>query len=95
MGCRREATSISLWLDCRNASNAILLYETAPAFDDNLFALMGSITMAGTSAPLITNVLILQNPAVPLAAFVRWKLKALAAGAPYEATFRVRAVLGS
>ncbi|MBK6693883.1 MAG: hypothetical protein IPG50_17000 [Myxococcales bacterium] len=88
---------IVFWLEVREitvtaATNITVFYETAPLKDDSLFISMTTnpaITVASTT-PTITKVLLQQNPAVPLARWVRWRLAASAAqSAAWDMTFRI------
>lgn len=72
---------IVFWLEVKSytgggLTSVTLDYETAPAKDESLFAKM--ITTANITAALALarqdKVLLAQNPTVPLARWVRWKL---------------------
>ena len=68
-----------------------LNYETAPLKDESLFSAMASssLTTAAMSPPLISKVLLSQNPSVPLSRWVRWRLTQASATAAWDATFRI------
>jgi hypothetical protein len=74
---------IVFWLETKSlvlatgVTSITLEYQTAPAKDESLFVPMTTaITLAAGSTPTITKVLLAQNPSVPLARWVRWKLTA-------------------
>jgi hypothetical protein len=87
---------IVLWLDTKAVTLAgltslTIAYETSPAKDDSLFTpMVSAVTLVAGTSPLITKVLVSQNPTVPLARYVRWKL--IPNGTPtgeYGACFRI------
>ena len=87
---------VVFWLEVRavskpGAGNVVLAYETAPTSDESLFQPLGTLTLAVAAAPVITQVKLSANPAVPLARFVRWKLAGTATG-NWSATFRIFAM---
>jgi hypothetical protein len=90
---------VTLWLEVRSVKNpgagtVVLSYETAPATDESLFVAMApGITLAASASPVITKVRLADNPGVPLARFLRWKLNGTAAGS-WSLTFRVHAFGG-
>jgi hypothetical protein len=49
-------------------------YETSPVKDDSIFAKMITTTALTTAVTRQDKVLLSQNPTVPLARWVRWKL---------------------
>ena len=65
-------------------------YETAPANDPTLFtAMVPEFLITGASAtPVVTKVLLSQNPACPVAGLVRWRLRQNAGGT-WRITFRI------
>jgi hypothetical protein len=70
---------IVFWLEVKSwtdggLTSVTLDYETAPAKDESLFVKM--ITTTAITAPVSRQdkVLLAQNPTVPLARWVRWKL---------------------
>jgi hypothetical protein len=71
---------IVFWLDVKSVTasgtTVTLQYQTSPVKDDSLFtAMVSAVSISGaTSTPTITKVLLAQNPTVPLARYVRWKL---------------------
>ncbi len=84
---------VVFWLEVRAVANpgpgsVTLSYETAPAKDDALFRAVASVTLAAASAPVITKVRLADNPTVPLARWLRWKLEGTAAG-DWSASFRI------
>ena len=84
---------VVFWVEVRavsnpGAGNVVLTYETAPALDESLFQPLGTVTLVASPTPVITQVKLSTNPAVPLARFARWKLAGTAAG-NWSATFRV------
>lgn len=84
---------VVLWLEVRavanpGAGNVTLSYETAPAKDEALFRAVASVTLAASSTPVITKVRLADNPEVPLARWLRWKLQGTAAG-DWSAAFRI------
>jgi hypothetical protein len=66
-------------------------YETAPIKDESLFSAMAtkSITATIMTPPFISNVILSQNPAVPLSRWVRWHLTTASATAAWDVTFRI------
>ncbi len=93
---------IVFWLEVRECTlvptggtSVILDYETAPMKDENLFRPMvtgSTLTAASASTtPTITKVLLQQNPTVPLARWVRWKLTANGTAGAWDLTFRLSA----
>jgi hypothetical protein len=94
---------IVFWLDVREASIApsgqtlTWYFETAPSKDNNLFLAMptaGAGVALGTSftpgVQTLQKVLISQNPGVPLATWVRWRVSPSGSiTLPWDATFRV------
>ena len=75
---------IIFWLEVKSVTlggltSITLDFQTAPVKDESLFVAMvtGRTLNSGTAAltqPLIDRVLVSQNPTVPLARWVRWKL---------------------
>lgn len=67
-----EATSVTL----DGATNIQVSYETSPTKDNSLFLPMtaAEVLTAPTTQPTITKVLLSQNPDVPLARWVRWRI---------------------
>lgn len=71
---------IVFWLEVKStilagATSITLDYQTAPAKDESLFAnMVTGVTLVAGTAPVITKVLLGQNPTVPLARWARWKL---------------------
>ena len=64
-------------------------YETAPLNEPTLFtAMVPEFLMTASSTPVLTKVLLSQNPTVPVAGLVRWRIRQNAAGA-WRVTFRV------
>ena len=88
---------IVFWLDVRELTNSAgtitMNYETAPTKDDSLFvAMVSGVTMAAAATPTVTKVLLNQNPTVPLARWVRWRISTTGVGAAgWDATFRILA----
>ena len=93
-----------VWLDVREitfpaggSTNLTFNFETAPSKDNNLFQVMTSIgpltsLTAGVqlTSGALPKVLLNQNPSVPLATWVRWRLTpGGASGNTWDATFRV------
>ena len=89
------------WLDIREASfpsgapnNLTFNFDTAPSKDSNLFQTMASLTLTSLASPGVQTplpkVLLNQNPTVPLATWVRWRLTpGGGSGNTWDATFRV------
>jgi hypothetical protein len=94
-----SSADVALWLEVRGVTNpgagtVTLTYETAPARDEALLMpLAPSLTLAASTAPVITKVRLADNPTVPLARFLRWKLAGTAAG-NWSVTFRVHVFAG-
>lgn len=64
-------------------------YETAPANEPTLFTpMVTEFLMATSSAPVVTKVLLSQNPTCPVAGLVRWRIRQNAGGA-WRVTFRI------
>jgi hypothetical protein len=64
-------------------------YETAPANEPTLFTPMVSeFLMTVSTTPVITTVLLSQNPTCPVAGLVRWRIRQNAAGT-WRVTFRI------
>lgn len=91
---------VVLWLEIRNVEfgggdSVLLSYETAPAKDENLFVLMTDApAMYTSSTPVVSKVLLSQNPPCPVAKWVRWRLwqGGTAPTAEWGVTFRVHGV---
>lgn len=85
---------IVFWLDCReitaSSGTLVMNYETSPTKDENLFAgMVSGVTMSASTTPTITKVLLSQNPTVPLARWVRWRISVSGATAAWDTTFRI------
>ena len=70
---------VVFWLDVKSIAlggltSITLDYETAPAKDENLFVKMITTTNLTAATSRQDKVLLAQNPTVPLARWVRWKL---------------------
>lgn len=71
---------VVFWLEVKSVTlggltSLTLEYQTAPAKDESLFTSMTTaVTLAAGTTPTITKVLLAQNPTVPLARYVRWKI---------------------
>jgi hypothetical protein len=71
---------VVFWLEVKSLilaglTSVTLDYQTAPAKDESLFvSMVTGVTLAASSVPTITKVLLGQNPTVPLARWIRWKL---------------------
>ena len=64
-------------------------YETAPLNDPTLFTpMVAEFLMATSATPLVTTVLLSQNPSCPVAGLVRWRIRQNAAGT-WRITFRI------
>ncbi len=86
-------TDAVLWLEVRSVSepaggSVTLAYETAPAQDERLFRAFWTQALAPTTEPIITKLRTGDQPVVPLARWVRWKVQGTATG-PWSVTFRV------
>ena len=75
---------VVFWLDVREtAASSQLLYQTAPAKDDSLFATIATISPVSVG---ITTTAVLQDfAAVPVARWIRWQLT----GANADIMFRI------
>ena len=87
---------VVLWLEVRSvtkpgAGDVVLTYETSPCTDDSIFQPLGTVTLAASSTPVITQVKLSANPLIPLGRYVRWKLAGTATG-NWSGTFRVFAM---
>ena len=96
---------VVIWLDVREAtlptSGLTWAFETAPSKDNNLFIAMptagAGITVSGSLTPGLQLVsgaplkaILVNNPNVPLATWLRWRLSPINATAQtWDATFRV------
>lgn len=87
---------VVFWLETKSVTlggldTITLEYQTAPAKDESLFtAMTTAVTLAAGTTPTITKVLLAQNPTVPLARYVRWKMIPNGtASAEYGACFRI------
>lgn len=88
---------IVFWLDVREATlggatHLVMNYETSPTKDDSLFQAMttGPNIDAVVGTPTVTKVLLAQNPTVPLARWVRWRISVSGtASSSWDATFRI------
>ncbi len=89
-----------LWLDVREVSyqsgGSVDFYlDTAPSKDEALFQSMMQVTgiAAGTgpytSSGALPKTLLVNNPAVPLGTWVRWRLSPQGTSGPWDVTFRV------
>jgi hypothetical protein len=70
---------IVFWLEVKSwvsgaLTSVTLDYETAPAKDESLFVKMITTTNITAAVSRQDKVLLAQNPTVPLARWVRWKL---------------------
>jgi hypothetical protein len=93
----RHADAV-FWLEVRavgnpGAGSVTLSYETSPVRDGTVFRPIAALTFTASTAPVVTKVRIADNPAVPLARWVRWKLEGTAAG-DWSVTFRIFALGG-
>lgn len=93
---------IVIWLDIREitfpaggAASLTFNFETSPSKDNNMFQVMAAssaltaLATPGVYTPL-PKVLLNQNPSVPLATWVRWRLTPGGASTnTWDATFRV------
>lgn len=88
---------IVFWLDVRELTlggygSLSMNYETAPTKDDVLFTnMVSAVSMSAGATPTVTKVLLSQNPTVPLARWVRWRISA-SGGSPsgaWDVTFRI------
>lgn len=91
-------TDVTLWLEVRAIGNPAsglinLAYETSPTRDETLFRGVATLQLAVTPRPVVTKIRLADNPEVPFARWLRWKLTATAAG-DWWVTFRVFAVPG-
>lgn len=81
------------WLEVRAMSTLdteiYMNYETAPTVDPTLFTpMVPEFLMATATTPVVTKVLLSQNPTCPVAGLVRWRIRQNAGGS-WSATFRV------
>lgn len=72
-------SDIVFWLEVKSyvaggLTSLTLDYETAPAKDESLFVKMITTTNITAAVTRQDKVLLAQNPTVPLARWVRWKL---------------------
>jgi hypothetical protein len=92
----------ALWLDLRHArdvtfyfesvshlNESFLVYETAPTRDANQFRAMAEVSTDITTVPLVTKIQLYDNPSVPLARWVRWRLRLQGGTGLWNATFRI------
>jgi hypothetical protein len=68
-----------------------LYYEGSPTREDGLFTPLATIVLSKTTRPLVTKLRLADNPSVPLARWLRWKLVASTSG-DWSVTFRILAV---
>jgi hypothetical protein len=86
---------VVFWLDVKSVAlggltSMTLDYETAPAKDEGLFTKMITTTALTAAVSRQDKVLLAQNPTVPLARWVRWKLSFTGtASSEYGACFRI------
>lgn len=97
-----EVQDVIFWIDCRGmnpggvSTNAIQIFlETAPAPEESLFVSMTSATLTAQNGggPVIPppKVLLNQNPSVPFATWMRWRLNnGFSPTSSWGGTFRVR-----
>lgn len=91
--CLEAYRDVIFWLEVSAlttvSTELYMNYETAPIADADLFTPMVSeVLMAASATPVVTKVLLSQNPTCPLAGFVRWRIRANAAAA-WRVTFRI------
>jgi hypothetical protein len=82
----------SLTTSTGGATTLLMNFETSPCRDENMFLAMATQTIAGSTASSTTNaVLMNNNPAVPLAYWVRWRISATGTlSSSWRTTFRIR-----
>jgi len=78
-------------VDTGGTDHIALTFETSPSKDESMFQKMTEVHLdPGTVGTVqIAKVILSQNPDVPLARFVRWRLKTDSASTDWSATFRV------
>jgi hypothetical protein len=81
------------WLEVRGmttlSTELYMNYETAPLNDPTLFTpMVAEFLMATSTAPVMTKVLLSQNPLCPVAGLVRWRIRQNAGGV-WSVTFRI------
>lgn len=86
---------VLFYLDARSTTSGVqayMQYQTAPSVDPTLFTdMVASFQMIENTSPTVTAVLLSQNPTVPLAGLVRWKVTTIAGGA-WRISFRIHCV---
>lgn len=83
--------NITFWLEVRLVEKPItLFYETALVVEPTLFRPMASLALAASATPIITRILVSQNPTLPACGLIRWRLTSSAAiDEIWRTTFRI------
>jgi hypothetical protein len=87
LGHARDVTFYSESVN--NTNEALLRYETSPTRDAAQFREMASVSAAKFASPRVKTVQLYDNPAVPLARWVRWRLTRESGTGVWGATFRI------
>jgi len=83
------------WLEVTAATTVAtelwMNYETAPLNEPTLFtAMVAEFLMTTSSTPVLTKVLLSQNPNCPVAGLVRWRIRSNAGlAAAWKVAFRI------
>lgn len=89
---------VTIWLEVRSVGSPtggkiVLTYETSPTLDDSQFRNVATIALSLTTKALVTKLRLADDPSVPVARWLRWKLTATTS-ADWSVTFRILAVGG-
>ena len=87
---------VIMWLQVPEVTTGVgtvtMNLETAPLKDESLFSPMTNMNVgitAGSMTPTIKSNILGQNPATPLARWVRWHITTSGTSAAWDMTFRI------
>lgn len=84
------ARELMLYLQCTGKTGTPrLFYETSPNRDTQLFRTLAVITPTISAAPTITSVLLWSAPSLPVAKWVRWRVKNDVGAGVWSLTLRI------
>ncbi len=88
-----KLADVMFWLEVRSVTNpgsgnVELSYETSPTREGALFRALATSNVVVGTEPIVTKIRLADRPAVPLARWVRWKLRGTDSGA-WSVTFRL------
>lgn len=85
-----RASNVTFWVEVRSVltdgAQVTLVYESAPADEEQLFRPIGSVPLAATTSGIVTRVRLADDPNNALGRFVRWSVGGMG---HWTVTFRV------